>query len=88
MRREEEEINQRNKQLQTKSETPDKKQEERQITEQATPVNTTSLPTKTVTRRRTKGGKAKNPREEFCHRQPKGLRKWINIKARTFSGRK
>ncbi|MGB2992305.1 MAG: hypothetical protein WBB47_06675 [Paenisporosarcina sp.] len=50
----------------TASETPDKKKEERQITEQATPVNTTTpLPTNTVTRRRRKGAKAKNPREEY-----------------------
>jgi len=50
----------------TKSETSDKKKEERQITEQATPVNTTtSLPTNTVTRRRRKGAKVRNLREEF-----------------------
>lgn len=50
----------------TKSETSDKNKEERQITEQATPVNTTtSVPTSTVTRRRKKGAKAKNPREEY-----------------------
>ena len=52
----------------TKSETSDKKKEERQITEQATPVNTTTplpLPTTSVTLRRRKGAKAKNPREEY-----------------------
>lgn len=50
----------------SKSETSDKKKEERQITEQATPLNTTtSLPTNTVNRSRKKGTKAKNPREEF-----------------------
>jgi spore coat protein B len=50
----------------SKSETSDKKKEERQIAEQATPVNTaTSLPANTVTRKRKKGAKAKNPREEF-----------------------
>ena len=51
----------------TKTEASDKKKDERQITEQATPVNTiTSLPTNTATqRRRRKGAKAKNPREEY-----------------------
>ncbi|HSO57313.1 MAG TPA: hypothetical protein VLQ66_03665 [Paenisporosarcina sp.] len=50
----------------TKTETSDKKKEERKITEQAAPVNlTTSLPANTVMRRRRKGAKAKNPREEF-----------------------
>jgi spore coat protein B len=60
----------------TKSETSDKNKEERQITEQATPVNTTtSVPTSTVNRRRTKGAKAKNPREEYQKKESKGL--WI-----------
>ncbi len=40
--------------------------EERQITEQATPVNTaTTFPTNTVTRRRRKDAKVKNLRKEF-----------------------
>jgi spore coat protein B len=48
------------------SETDDRNKEEIQITEQATPVNTTTTsPTNTVTHRRRKGAKAKNPREEF-----------------------
>ncbi len=47
-------------------ETADRNEEEIQITEQATPVNTTTTsPTNTVTHRRRKGAKAKNPREEF-----------------------
>jgi spore coat protein B len=48
------------------SETTDRNEEEIQIIEQATPVNiTTTSPANTVTRRRRKGAKVKNPREEF-----------------------
>jgi len=56
----------RNKSKKQATEASDKKKEESQIAEQATPVNTTSLPTNSVTqRRRRKGAKVKNPREEY-----------------------
>lgn len=47
-----------------------RKKEERQITEQASPVNiTTYLPLNTGKRRRKNGAKPKNPREEYKNKR-------------------